>query len=125
MSAAIDEVTATSSTDTKEQLPVIWRTIIEVPLVNGPLRRNLRPMDEAITQLHDRAARLQTAERLLQAARNITGAHDWKVSITPRLVRIERFGEEFSKLSDHLRERGFTFDDFAVRVEYARAWGML
>lgn len=104
--------------------PVVWRTIVEMPLVTGRVHRSYNSVDQASLVLRDRSDRLSRAWELLQTVQRISGKGDWTVTVTPRSVHLEHDGEAFAELERMLYPL-FHDDHVTVRVEYARAWGML
>ena len=122
--ATVESARGVRDAENVDSLPVIWRTIIEIPLGDST-RCTRQPFADSLDRLSARAERLARAKELLLAVERITQTSDWGVTITPKKVFAERFGEEFTQLSDELQHAGFTYDDYAIRVEYARKWGML
>ena len=107
-----------------QELPVVWRTIVEIPL-DGRLHHHTRgSLDEAHEQIAARFDRLRRAGRIIETIRDLSGADGWDVTISAGTVRLERSGVPFESLDEELSGR-FDPADYAVRVEYARAWGML
>lgn len=103
---------------------VVWTTIIDMPLIAIKRHSTFGSIEEASRELRRDSDRLERASALLEAVQSISGQRDWKVSVTRRHLRLEHRGQAFSQLEQLLQE-DFCDDHVNVRVEYARAWGML
>ena len=105
-------------------LTVTWRTIVEIPLENARNRQLSGSLDDADGQIAQHLEKLAKARQIIQAIRSLHGSDGWEIALSSRKVHLERQGEPFESLEEELSGR-FDPEDFVVRVEYARAWGML
>ncbi|MCH3975837.1 MAG: hypothetical protein LKF49_02780 [Bifidobacterium tibiigranuli] len=118
-------------------LPVVWHAIVDIPadvsLAFAGHPHTGLSMAETLAVLFRSARRSasRSSEAIVRAAKVLNfisfaaGASDWHISVSSRRVRAERDDIAVEQLERSLLDHGFTYADFTVRVEYARAWGML
>ncbi|PJM72490.1 hypothetical protein CS006_10220 [Bifidobacterium primatium] len=109
-------------------LPVVWHVIVDIPFTGRPFRSTGLSIDDATNDLQERIDRAKIAQRVLAKLRELSPADedgDWQLALSWKGLRAERDGAAFEQLEQQLYDAGFTDNDFAVRVEYARSWGML
>jgi rRNA processing protein Krr1/Pno1 len=65
-------------------------------------------------------------ERIAQMVQILTEAHkDWAITAKKDYILLETVTFDFTEAVKILKEHGFANDDFVLRVEYSRAWGMI
>lgn len=65
-------------------------------------------------------------ERIAQMVEILTKAHeDWAITTKKDYILLETQTLDFTEAVKILNEHGFTNDDFVLRPEYTRKWGML
>lgn len=72
------------------------------------------------TFLSVRLERIACMMELLQSAHN-----DWKITEKKDRILMETDSFEFNQALEILSAHGFIEDDYVLRVEYERKWGML
>ena len=65
-------------------------------------------------------------ERIAQMVAILTKVHDdWAITTKKDYILLETETFDFTKAVKILNEHGFTNDDFVLRSEYTRKWGMM
>jgi len=65
-------------------------------------------------------------ERIAQMVEILTNAHaDWAITTNKNYVLLETQTLDFNESIKLLKEHGFSEDEFVLRAEYTRAWGMM
>lgn len=65
-------------------------------------------------------------ERIAQMVEILTNAHDdWAITTKKDYILLETQTFDFNEAVKLLKEHGFTNDDFVLRSEYTRKWGMM
>jgi hypothetical protein len=99
----------------------IWLPRNEKPLKSPPIHQlNSRHVRELQAHLSVRLERIACMMDLLQEA------HDhWMIYEKKNKIIMESNTFDFSEALNILAIHGFTNDDYILRVEYERKWGML
>lgn len=99
-----------------------WKRKEKTPLERFTGLKNAGPED--IRVLKDALSR--RLERIAQMVEILTNAHDdWAITTKKDYVLLETVTFDFTEAIKILNAHGFTNDDFVLRTEYSRKWGML
>lgn len=99
-----------------------WKRKEKTPLEKFLLLKKAGPDD--IRALKD--ALSQRLERIAQMVEILTSAHDdWAITTKKDYILLETETLDFTEAVKLLNAHGFTNDDFVLRCEYRRKWGMM
>jgi rRNA processing protein Krr1/Pno1 len=99
-----------------------WKRKEKTPLEKFTQLEHAGPED--IRKLKDTLA--LRLERIAQMVEILTNAHhDWAITAKKDHILLETVTFDFTEAVKILNEHGFTNDDFVLRAEYTRKWGML